>query len=255
MSEKIKNIVLLGSGNVATHLGKRFKEKGFHVVQVYSKTLAHAKVLAEELGCTGTNKIQNVIREADLYILAVSDGVIHEISNSLEVSGLVVHTSGTAHVSVLRGNRQGVLYPLQTFSKARKVKWKNLPILIEASNEADEIQLKKVAKKLSGNITEMSSEERAWIHLAAVYVNNFSNLMLSEAESILKQKNLDFELLKPLALETMRKAFQLGASNSQTGPARRKDKSTITKHLSMLKELGKDASVYKKLSEEIGKLK
>ena len=225
-------VVLFGFGNVGQQLYKAFKKKKVNVIQVYSPSINPT----EKKGTKFINDLAQV-EAADLYIVAINDDAINNFTSSLPFENrLVVHTSGSASIeSITSKNRRGVFYPLQTFSKDQKVKWKDIPICIEAENESDFSILKNLGNLLSSKVVVINSEQRKRLHLGAVWANNFSNHLFHLADDFLGDANLDFNLLKPLILETAKKIKKTSPAEAQTGPARRNDQETITNHLALLK--------------------
>ncbi|TCD29266.1 DUF2520 domain-containing protein [Pedobacter psychrodurus] len=248
------NIVLLGSGNVATHLAKALKSKGEDVVQVYSPNLNNAKLLADLITAEATNDLNEVKQNADLYIISVKDDAIETVAKSLKnVTGLVVHTSGTTDISILSSQvkKAGVFYPLQTFSKGKEVSFENIPLCIEANDEGQLTILNKLATKISHQVYQLDGEKRKVLHLAAVFACNFPNHLYALANKILNQNGLDFEIIRPLIAETADKVMSNLPENVQTGPAVRTDESTLNKHLSMLTDMPELQNIYQTLSDSI----
>ncbi|RDC55876.1 DUF2520 domain-containing protein [Pedobacter chinensis] len=247
-------IVLLGSGNVATHLAKALKAKGENVAQVYSPNLINAKSLADQIEAEAIDDLSQVNQTADLYIISVKDDAIESIAISLKkVKGLVVHTSGTTDVKVLSAHvkQAGVFYPLQTFSKAKEVSFNNIPLCIEATDENQLDILKQLASELSNQVYEMDGKKRKVLHLAAVFACNFPNHLYALANQILDQNGLDFNIIRPLIAETADKVMANLPENVQTGPAMRADESTMNKHLGMLENLPELQNIYQTLSNSI----
>lgn len=247
------NVVLIGSGNVATHLGKALKNAGYNVSLVYGRTEKSAKNLAEILSTDYTTDINKIVKHHDLYILAVKDSAIHEVCSFLQLNDkLIIHTSGSTDMDVLKNasSKYGVLWPLQTFSKAKEINFNKIPIFIEGCNKEVVIKLKKMAEQISNKIYETDSEERKIIHLAAVFACNFTNHIYSIAEKILKKNNFSFNILETLIQETAVKALQNSPAKVQTGPAIRKDIETIKNHLDLLQKY--DVS-FRKIYKEITK--
>lgn len=188
----------------------------------------------------------------DIYILAVSDDAIVAVSKKLrKTKSLVVHTSGSVSIHALPEKiRRGVFYPLQTFSKKQKVDFNHLPICIEAENKGDLEMLRNLANSLSKVVHEIASDKRMYLHLAAVFANNFTNHLYHIAEEICASQNLPFSLLRPLIFETANKIESVSPGEAQTGPARRDDKETIKKHLATL-TTEKQKEIYTLLSHSI----
>ena len=228
---KIK-ISILGSGNVATHLAKKFYEEGIKIEEVFSYNLGNAKILAKKINAHYTNNIEK-LKEADLYIISILDDKIAEVSKKIPYRNkLVIHTSGSVNLDVLNSkNRRGVFYLLQTFSKEKKVDFSKIPICIESENKEDKQVLKYLANKISEDIYNISSSQRKNLHISAVFVCNFVNYLYGIGENICKENNLPFEILKPLIAETSKKVIINSPKESQTGPAKRNDIEIIKEHL------------------------
>lgn len=252
--KRSEKIVLIGAGRVATQLGSAFKKAGVTILQVYSRTGPSARALAKKLSCKHTSQLKEISGEGDLYILAVNDDAIAELAKKLRLgSSTVVHTSGSVDMKILKNisSSYGVLYPLQTFSHPRATDISAVPFCIEASSAATEKKITLLVKKISQNIHRINSSERALLHLSAVFANNFSNYMYALSYAMLKKKNISFDLLHPLILETAAKAVSVDPLSAQTGPALRGDKKTIAKHLKMLRGNRNARRIYKLLSKSI----
>ena len=247
-------IVLLGSGNIATHIGKAFKMAGQTITQVWSRSFERATELANSVGATAVNEISDIITTADLYIMAVNDDAIRNVAEKLQIAkGVLVHTSGTVSMEVLDGitEKTGVFYPIQTFSKAKAVDLRQVPIAVEGSSEEVTATLHSAASRLSEKVFEMTSIQRRSVHVAAVFACNFSNHMYVLAQETLKEQNLSFDLLRPLIAETALKVQTSLPSSVQTGPAIRDDQSTMEKHLQLLNDNPDLRELYEKLSQSI----
>jgi len=254
----LKNgIVILGAGNVATHLSMSLKENNFEIKCIYSKTLQSAEKLGKKLQSNFTNDLNKIPNNADLYIISIKDENIFDLAKDLNIEkGIIVHTAGSISINVFKDHysNYGVFYPLQTFSKTRDVDFSNIPICIESSNQEVKDKLSDIAKCLSKNVYEIDSEKRKVLHLAAVYACNFANHMFSIASDILNQSEISFDLLKPLIEETARKAIDVGPDKAQTGPAVRNDQNVIKNHLELLKDNKEYEKIYRFVSESIFKL-
>ena len=230
------SVVILGAGNVATHLFKAFNKSEKTIVnQWFNRTIKSIDLYKNLVEVT--NDLSN-LKEADVYILAVSDDVISNLSSKLPFENrLVVHTSGSVGIHDLdKKHRRGVFYPLQTFSKEADMDFSNVPICIEATNKTDFNTLKLLAKSIGSSSYKASTEQRNSLHLAAVFANNFTNQLYRIAHEITESKNTDFNILKPLILETAKKIQTMSPYMAQTGPAKRNDKKTLKKHLKLLED-------------------
>lgn len=239
-------IVLIGSGNVAQHLISAFSEsEETLIVQVFSRS---PFVLDNIPVVHNLNKLA----EADLYIIAISDDVISEISEQLPFKNrLVVHTSGSVPMEILSSkNRKGVFYPLQTFTKNKAVDFKTIPICLESETDSDMDLLQKVAGSISDKIFEISSEQRKSLHVSAVFVNNFVNHLYKIGYDICTENKVPFDILKPLIQETAHKILTLSPNEAQTGPAKRNDIKTTNSHLDFLSD-DNQKNIYKLLTQSI----
>lgn len=251
-----QKIVLIGTGKLAGILGNALHQAGFRIVQVYGRNLEKAVRLASGLNSKAISSFNELVKDADLYIIAVSDDAIYQMSRVLVgVRGICVHTSGSVQMDVFQdvATNFGVFYPLQTFSEGRNIILQEVPFLIEGNNPDTASRLIEIASSISDNVFHCNSGERKTVHLSAVFVSNFINAMLGIGEELITQTNLPFEILHPLVKETVAKALENGAVKSQTGPAIRGDKQTMQAHIQLLENRPELASVYQQVSAIIMK--
>jgi predicted short-subunit dehydrogenase-like oxidoreductase (DUF2520 family) len=243
-------IAVIGSGNVAQHLVKAFsKSPHIKLVQVFSRRLDAVLDFGADIPIV--HDLQALV-DADLYIIAVSDGAVAEVSAQLPFSGkLVVHASGALPLSAIDAkNRRGVFYPVQTFSKNKALDLSEVPICLEAESEKCLDILREAALAISSHLYLINSKQRKSLHLAAVFVSNFSNHMYALGEDICNQAKIPFDILKPLISETAHKITVLSPKEAQTGPAKRNDAVTITTHMEQLQDENLQ-NIYITLTESI----
>lgn len=246
------NFSFLGAGNLAFHLAKALHSKGFQISQIYNRTESNAKELAEITGSEYTSTLDEIDKFADIYIVALKDSAFDEVLSQIDFQDkLLIHCSGSQPISVLNkyAKNFGVIYPLQTFSKKRVIDFKKIPVFIEANSPANLEILRKIAGAISEKVSVADSEQRQLLHISAVFACNFVNHFYFIAGELLKTKNISFDVLKPLILETALKVQEFQPFVTQTGPAVRFDKNIIDKHLSKLA----DAEEYRQLYEMISK--
>ncbi|MCF7561836.1 DUF2520 domain-containing protein [Sabulilitoribacter multivorans] len=244
------SVVILGAGNVATHLFKALNDaKKTSVIQCFNRKIDALNSYKNNVDITDD---LNQLKEADIYILAVSDDAIASLSQQLPFENrLVVHTSGSVSVYDLdKKHKRGVLYPLQTFSKEVKMDFKNVPICIETVDKKSYPLLKELAVSIGSPTKRVNSDQRKVLHLAAVFVNNFTNQLYRIGHEITESEGAEFDLLKPLILESAKKIQDVSPYMAQTGPAKRNDKKTINKHLKILKN-DQHKAIYKLLTTSI----
>jgi predicted short-subunit dehydrogenase-like oxidoreductase (DUF2520 family) len=249
-------IVLLGSGNVASHLGPILQRKGHKIIQLFSHTRKNGFPLSKKLKCSFTTTPAQINPSADLYIVALKDDIIASFVKKLNfIPKLIVHTSGSIGLEVFpkKFKSSGVLYPLQTLSKNTEVKPDNIPYCIEGNSGKSLNSIRKLANSISSQVYVFNSDQRKVIHLAAVFANNFSNYLFILADNILKKKNIPFKILAPLITETAQKVLNEKPEKIQTGPAKRGDKIVMNKHTDLLNSNKEAQKIYKLLSKSIAK--
>ncbi len=250
------DVTFIGSGKVASFLARALDNSGHAVRRVFSRKKINAEKLADLLydaQVQTTLDFSNV--KTSLFIIAVPDDSIGEVSKELVLpnGAFLVHTSGTKSIEILNfaaASQTGVLYPLQTFSYSRKIDLSTVPFLIEGSDKEMEKTLIKIAGSLSDNLQVVTSEKRKIIHLGAVFASNFTNHMLTVSQELMEKHDLPFDLLKPLIIETMNKAMEIGPGNSQTGPAKREDLQILDQHMEMIED-EEIREIYRLISQNI----
>ncbi|MES2448311.1 MAG: DUF2520 domain-containing protein [Bacteroidota bacterium] len=249
------NVVIIGSGNVATHIAKALKLVDVNVTQVWSYHYQNASLLANEVNAVAIKELSEVDFDADVCLIAIKDDEILNISHQLKsFKGIIAHTSGSVNLAVLENFENfGVFYPLQTFSKNKQVDFSTIPLCLEANNEESLAVLKEIANKLSTNVLEVNSDKRKILHLAAVFACNFTNHLYALADDLLKANDLDFDIIRPLITETANKVQHALPLTVQTGPAIRNDEQTLEKHEELLNDHQELLKIYKILSDSIKK--
>ncbi|MEY3643876.1 MAG: hypothetical protein RLZZ207_570 [Bacteroidota bacterium] len=250
-------IAILGAGNLAWNLAPALEDAGHEITEVYARDLQKAKEITERI-YTAVPKDDLDFSEsrAELFILAIKDDALSEVADQviLPEGSILVHTSGAIPMEVLSQSSAsyvGVFYPLQSFTKGKKVEFEEVPFLLESEDEGSLQLLKKVAKSLSQLVYILRAKDRQAVHVAAVFASNFTNHMLRIAEDILHRQGLDAELLKPLIIESISKSLQLGARKAQTGPAIREDYETLETHHHFLAYNEQLAEIYRLISQDI----
>ncbi len=248
----MNSIVILGAGNVAFHLTRALLENTLNVRQIFNRTLSKAQEIGEASRISYTDKISE-IEKADLYIIACADTAIEEFSHYIPYDDvLVVHTSGSSPMSVLKGDyRKGVLYPLQTFSKGRTMRYDNIPFFIETEHEKDAQDLVELANRISNEVHLLPFEKRLQVQMCGVWANNFVNHMYAIAGGICERNGLPFDVLQPLIHETAEKMLEMEPKQAQTGPARRGDDIIINRHLDVLENDSRLLQIYQILTDSI----
>ena len=248
-------VVLVGAGNLATNLGKALFRAGHEIVQVYSRTDESACALAEVLKCAYTTDLAAVPTSADVFIFALADDAVERIACLLRKGReeqLFVHTAGSLHLDVLPTARRGVFYPMQSFSKDKEVDFSIIPCFVESFLKKDLELLLALARTVSDTVYELSSNDRKYLHLAAVFCNNFANHCFALGAHLLKEHgNLPFSVMLPLIDETASKLHVMSPHEAQTGPAKRRDKRVLEKHRMLLATKPEMGKIYELFSDSI----
>ncbi|GGD40440.1 Rossmann-like and DUF2520 domain-containing protein [Muriicola marianensis] len=243
-------LILIGTGNISRFLFDVLVDQpDVSVVQVLGRNIQALDYFRDRAKVSSDFK---AIEQADLYILAVSDEAISEVSRKLQIeSGLLVHTAGSISMDALpKEMRRGVLYPLQTLSGILPEKMKDIPLCVEAGFEEDYLLLEKLARLISDRVVRITSEKRKLLHLSAVFANNFSNHLFYLSSEICEEHGVDFDLIRPLIRESCTKVMNQNPFDAQTGPARRGDQRTLEEHLGMLTS-ARLKEIYKVLTKSI----
>lgn len=245
-------IVIIGSGNLAESLALALCQKECGLIQLYGRNRLRAQAIGALCGIATASEPQE-LAEADLYLVAVSDRAIRQAVESLPIppNALVAHTAGSVSIDELPFEHRGSFYPFQSFTRGRRVDFAEIPLFLEAAHAADLELLEAVGARICRNHYRANAEQRRLIHLAGVFACNFVNALYGVGSEILQRGSLPFEILKPLIMETARKACESDApATVQTGPAVRGDKAVEQAHCSLL---GDEESL-KRIYTEISKI-
>ena len=243
-------IVILGAGRVATHMAKALHKNGHKIDAVWSRTIESAQRLARVVDSSPVNDISVLPTDADAYIIAVKDSALQEViakATKGRETRLFLHTAGSMPLSVFDGYTEngGVFYPMQTFSMEREVDFRAIPLFIEGADA----RIRQLAESISEHVYELSSDDRKYLHLAAVFACNFANHCYTLAAEVLEKKGLPFDVMLPLVDETARKVHELHPKEAQTGPAIRGDKNVMAAQAALLDS--RMQAIYNLMSESI----
>lgn len=248
------DIVIIGSGNAAAVLGRKFKAAKHNILQIVSRNASAASALAYEWDIESANYLSLINKNADVYIIAVSDDAIADIASQLKLPGKVVaHTAASVSKDILKNVSQhyGVFYPLQSLRKETTT-LPDIPVFFDGNDETAKEKLEKLAHSISSEqVSAANDDQRLKLHVAAVIVNNFINHLYVLIEEYCKKENIDFRQLSPLIEETANRLKIISPKEAQTGPAIRHDQETIKKHLKLLENHPSLKKIYQLLTESI----
>ncbi len=250
------NITLIGAGNLATQLGIAAREAGHAIIQVYSHTLCNATALAEQCGAQAIDSLSKLSDTADIYVVAVKDAVLADVVSEAcrgREEKVFAHTAGSMPIDIFNGQARhyGVLYPMQTFSKQRKVDFSLIPVFTEYNDAKANSLITALANSLSDKVTALSSADRRHLHLAAVFACNFANHCFSLAADVMERHGMTFDMLLPLIDETVEKVHEMHPLIAQTGPAIRYDENVLSRQRSLLDGDDLAQTIYDTMSKSI----
>ena len=245
-------IAILGSGNVAYHLAKMFKEKNIPISQIFGRNEKDLQEISEQFEIPFST---TELADAELYFIAVNDDAVAAISKNIKnQNSLVAHTSGSLPKEILEGNyRKASFYPLQTFSKSKMLQYSEIPFFVEGENEEDSQILENLALKISEKVMKSDYEKRKYIHLTAVFACNFVNHLFARAKEISDSQQIPFHYFLPLIKETTSKIEKIEPKLAQTGPAIRNDEKILQLHEALIKE-EEHLKIYQVMNESIKKM-
>ncbi len=251
----IKSVTIIGAGNVAHNFGLAFRQAGYLISEIYSRTQNSAMLLSQTLNCDYTTKLADLSEKTDIFVIAVNDDAIEEVLDQIPHKNKpIIHTSGSAPIDVFKGKgftKYGIFYPVQSFSKHEPESLAPIPICVEANDIETENLFLSFARSVSSKVYSLDSNKRKTLHVAAVFANNFSNHMFHIADKILEKDSISFEIIRPLIEKTADKIKMEKPVNAQTGPAVREDKKVIKSHLDYLSNNSTYRDIYDLITKDI----
>jgi predicted short-subunit dehydrogenase-like oxidoreductase (DUF2520 family) len=247
-------VVIIGAGNVASVLGRRIKSAGHDIIQVLSRSYDTAKMLADELGCNASSDFTGIDKTGDIFLVAMSDAALNELREKIHVEDkIVVHTAGSVCMDILKdvSSNYGVVYPLQSLRKENSNNAVAIPLLVDGNNDHSRYHIGEFARTISSIVHFADDEHRLKLHTAAVLSSNFTNHLFCLAKEFCDKEKVDFKLLVPLIEETAGRLNNFSPCDMQTGPAARKDITTLDKHLRLLTAHPKLRTLYLRMTDSI----
>ncbi|MDD4150154.1 MAG: DUF2520 domain-containing protein [Bacteroidales bacterium] len=249
------DIVILGSGNVASHFAKALKNAEINVKQIFGRNIRSVSALAKQINCSHTINITDIIQDADIYFFIMNDEANISICDKIKIKkdSILAHTAGSLSIEIFKNKTRnyGVFYPFQTFTKYVETDFSKVPICIEGSNHETYLELEKIAKRLNCPTFNIDASKREIVHLSGVFASNFMNHCVNIAEDILSENDISSDIIKPLLEQSFFKILNNNAADSQTGPAIRSDNLTIKKHKELIKNNKQYSQVYEVLTNSI----
>ena len=255
MTLEDKKIFILGTGNMSWALAKSFLDAGVRIDGIYGRNISAAKELSQKLGIAHCEDILNASREGDVVILTVKDDALPLLNESLRLPGrIVLHTSGSVEMGAISNisDQIGVFYPMERVIKFKDPDFRLVPLCVEANSSMLLEKINTLASKISTRVYNITSEQRKKLHLAAVFVSNFTTYMLSAGSDLVKKYDLPEGILDSLVATTLDGLTVQNAGERQTGPAKRGDIKVVWDHIHQLeKDQPELADMYKLISLRI----
>lgn len=241
----IQRIGLIGSGNVATALGRAWLEHGIEIVACYNRKQSPLSWNSDLQPLASPRDLPSTL---DAILVATSDDSVLEIIANLPVGPLVVHFSGSLPLPSRPG---GAIWPIQSIRKENHSVDSTFPLVLNATDDASQHLLMPFAQKIASQLHSLSDTERKAAHLAAVFASNFSNHSLSIAQALATKSRLPWSTFEPL-IQTILEQGMLGASfDQQTGPALRHEEHVVQAHREALNSNPEWLSVYEAMTASI----
>lgn len=247
-------ITIVGSGNIATFFGIKFKKAGHSILQVISSTESHAKELADTLSCDFDTDLNKLNVDSEVVLLAVKDDVLRTlVGYEVLQTKTIIHTAGSISLLDIASlsKNVGSMWCMYSINKNHLPERDDIPVIVNASNENTLVQVKKLSEAISNVTYSLDDDQKTIAHLSAVFANNFANHLFTIGQEILSQEKIPFEILIPLIQNTIEKLSYSTPDKLQTGPAIRHDGETISKHLQLLQSNEEFLKIYQLLTHSI----
>jgi predicted short-subunit dehydrogenase-like oxidoreductase (DUF2520 family) len=248
------NISFAGAGRVGSALCLKFFEDGHALLKIVTPSPGRGKSLAERVKAQW-GSLPVFPENTRILVVSVPDHRLESVLGKISChpDTIVVHTAASHGLDIFpeKINRRGVFYPLQTFTEGRRIDFHNIPFLLEASDKNTGLEIEKLARSISRNVMFADADRRRMLHVAAVFVCNFTNHLLTIGAELARKAGFPQDILNPLIRETISKALSGGPENSQTGPAIRNDLNTIARHMGLLEDAPELQKLYSEITNSI----
>lgn len=236
-------IGLIGTGNVASFWAKNLNSLPSVELFVKGRTPEVSSIFSEKFNIQSLES-----QSVDCYLICVQDRNIDHILQTIDSAVPTFICAGLYSLKQNTHKASGIIYPLQTIQINAIPSLDEVPFLCEFPSKARACGLRFLTD-FNLSYTETSEEARFAAHIAAVFINNFGYYTMKRGLSLAETKDLPADLFKPIIDKTIANLFIQG--DLQTGPARRNDIETMTKHQANLS--GSSRELYDFISNSIMK--
>lgn len=242
-------LTFIGAGRVGTSLAILFKEAGYPVLGIASRTASSAEQ-AGTLAGVPVLTAEEACRKTDILFITTSDREIPRVVAQLSSDRcfnrgqIIVHTSG-AHSSALLaparafGCRLLSFHPLQSFSSPSLalVNLRGTVFTLEGDATVMDIA-RQLVRDLRGEPVIIQAEQKVLYHAGACVASNYVVAVFHLAISLLQAAGFSPETarraLLPLLTGTTANLQKTLPAQALTGPIARGDISTLSAHFSSL---------------------
>ena len=239
---------IVGAGHVGRALGRLFAARGVFTVQdVLTRSRASAQDAVDFIGAGhAVDRVEaiDVVRPAQVWMLAVSDDRIAEVAAQLAAhpgmrGAVVFHCSGakaSTELEPLRaaGALAASVHPVRSFADPGQVAAAFDGTFCGVEGDADALALLNPAfSAIGARVVAIDVRAKTVYHAASVFASNYLTTVLDAALRAYQAAGIPAdvarELARPLAAETLANVFRLGPETALTGPIARGDAATVAR--------------------------
>ena len=266
---QLGSFALLGASRTGIALAFHLDKAGFEPLFLWNRSQAGLDRVKDVVRFqkTSTNLAQ-ISNGVEWIIIAVTDDAIPEVARQLsnqltnDSTTKVFHISGARDAGLLaclkeKGCRIGSFHPLLSVPDI-KTGIREIPDTVFSCEGEMKDDLQKIAAKIAAGGITVSSNQKAFIHIAAVFVNNYQTVMIQTLKKAASQLDIDSgvleKMVQKLSWQALEKAWTESQKDSLTGPAIRGDLNTIDQHLKQLEFFPELQTLYRQYLELTRKL-
>jgi predicted short-subunit dehydrogenase-like oxidoreductase (DUF2520 family) len=257
---------IVGAGPVATALAGALRLGGVPVLGLWARRAAPARAAGSTAGVAAFSSAPpDILLETEVVILAVRDQVITEVAQMLLGTGLIntrhvlLHCAGAASANELLGPVSGkvagigTLHPLAAIADG-KISMRALKGTVFGieGDDAGRAMAAKLVGAIGGVVLALDSSQMAAYHAAAALASNYIVAAVDAAAAVLATAGVApdkaAQALIPLAEGALRNIAAHGTTGGLTGPVRRGDLATVSRHLDAIRDRPDLVEIYRVLA-------
>lgn len=254
---------VVGTGRVGAVLGAALAAAGHHVVACSAVSQASLDRAAALLPGVPVREVPDVVRAADLVLLAVPDddlaGLVRGLADTgvLRPGQVVVHPGGRHGIGVLEpaarlGALPLALHPAMTFT-GTALDLDRLVGCCFAVTTTRELRPvgEALVLEMAGEPVWVEEEDRALYHAALCHTSNHLVTLVAQGRQLLEAADVDdpARVLRPILTAALDNALRAGDA-ALTGPVSRGDAGTVAEHLQALRAHPETRATYVALARE-----